>query len=1137
MRCTACGADVPAGARFCPSCGQPTALPGSPTEERRIVTVLFADLVGFTTMAEHLDPEQVKRLVDSCFERLVGVVVEFGGRVDKLMGDGMLALFGAPVTHEDDPERALRAALRMQEVIAEQGDELRMRIGINTGEVLVGTLAGTDYTAMGDVVNTAARLQAEAPAGGVLVGESTHGLTSHTFLFEHAGTVQPKGRDQSVEAYLALAPTAPPGTRRRRRRDVPFVGRSEEMAVVASALRLAEVHGRSLLVHAFGETGVGKSRLLDEVVQHIRDAGEVAVLEGSCVPYGESNVWWPIAHALADHLDQVDVSMPPDELRAVARERSVALFPSAAATHHDRMADVFVHLMGHPSPLDRLDAHNARTIVHQTVGEVLEAQLLSHPVVLRIDDLHWADTELLGLLAHLVTSLGRQRLVLLTSMRPGSEIEWPSVGDRTSVITLALQPLTRHETDELTMALLDDHAPGAATLSTLFDRSGGNPLFLIELVALTATHTDHHDLPDSLRTLIAARLDQLDADQRRIIENAAVIGPAGDVASLARFAEALGQTMRPGIIDELDELDLLELRGRRWEFRSEAVRDAAYQTLSKAARAQRHAGVARSMLARQAGIDDVAHHAATAAELVQELGPVDGVPATIATDAVHVLVTAADRALTSGNHRTAIRHASRALDLLPCPDIDDHTAAHLRLVRAGAAVELRLFPEATADIAQIFTAGEQLGDAALQAEAHRLRGMVANAAGRTDEARNELGLAVDLLRGADRPDLLAGALRMRGFIEMFTGSLEDAEWFFGEADGLYRMLHDERGMAYVQQNRAFVSFMSGNLMRAREQLHAAADTLLAAGDHNGVGWAMGLLAFVEFFEGNFEQAEALADGVRREAEQRGDDWATAMMDTLTADLRLWQGRLDDAHRLAERSRAKFKRLDDRFGMVQALAPLVRAQVALGKGAAAQRTIEELVALSTTSRQGVFPLSAAAGAAMHRGAGSVAVTLAEQALDEMGHNGGTALEPSVVLSIARMQVGDLDAAEAALDRVPAFGRQHPFVLAASALLASLARRPEEALDAAMHVARTSGATYLDHVLAHVAAAGAQAQAGSHALARLEAEAAVTRSLTVGDVVAIALSTAAFQRVTGHRHAAADEGTVLGDGWATVVDGLV
>ena len=204
-----------------------------PNEERRIVTVLFADLVGFTTLAEYMDPEQAKRLVDRGFARLVDDVTEYGGRVDKLLGDGILALFGAPVAHEDDPERAVRAGLRMQDTLnrtmarsTPDGDiDIRMRVGINTGEVLVGTLAGTEYTAMGDVVNTASRLQSMAPPGRVIVGEVTHALTAHTIDYESAGDLVARGRERPITAWLAVAATAPPGVRRRHRLEVPMVGR------------------------------------------------------------------------------------------------------------------------------------------------------------------------------------------------------------------------------------------------------------------------------------------------------------------------------------------------------------------------------------------------------------------------------------------------------------------------------------------------------------------------------------------------------------------------------------------------------------------------------------------------------------------------------------------------------------------------------------------------------------------------------------------------------------------------------------------------------------------------------------------------------------------------------------------------
>ncbi|MFM2079253.1 MAG: hypothetical protein RJA49_3143, partial [Actinomycetota bacterium] len=717
MLCTTCGAAVPVGARFCPSCGTAQQVVQSQAEERRIVTVLFADLVGFTSLAEHMDPEQVKRLVDGCFERMVEVVAEYGGRVDKILGDGMLVLFGAPVAHEDDPERAVRAALRMQSTlvahVAASGlariDELRMRIGINTGEVLVGTLAGTDYTAMGDVVNLASRLQAEAPPGGVLVGESTHGLTSHTFRYEPIGDVQARGREQTIRAWVAMAPTAPPGAGRRRRRDVPFVGRSRELAMAAAALQLVKDHDRGMVLHLLGDNGVGKTRLADEIIARFRCDGDITVLEGACVPYGESNVWWPIASALSRYLE-FDADLSPDTVRDAAIARAERMFPSRGHSEHEQLADVFAHLLGYPTSIDRLDATSARSSIHHTVAQVLEAKAQHGPVVLRIDDLHWADPVLLELLESLVSSLSRDQFVLVTAMRPGADLLWPPRSDRSTVVSLTLQPLSHTETDELSRALLSDDDPANSTLGALYDRSGGNPLFLIELVALTESGGGA-DLPDTLRTLIAARLDQLTLAQRQLLENAAVLGTSGTVVALQEFANALGQPDPAAALQELDEIGLLEVHANRWAFRSESVRDAAYQTLTKAARAMRHAGVAKAMASNKVGLDDLAHHAASAAELMQELGSVGGLPADLPETAVRLLTAAADRALETGSLRLAVRHATRALDLSRGELADDERVAHLRRVRATAATDQRQFGPATADIDALVEIAERTDDA------------------------------------------------------------------------------------------------------------------------------------------------------------------------------------------------------------------------------------------------------------------------------------------------------------------------------------------------------------------------------------------------------------------------------------------
>ena len=1137
MQCTACGSAVPAGARFCPACGHSVAL--AQPEERRIVTVLFADLVGFTGLAEHMDPEQVKRLIDTCFERLVEVVVEFGGRVDKLLGDGMLVLFGAPVAHEDDPERAVRAALRMQEAVAdfvrtsalEGSDDIRMRVGINTGEVLVGTLAGTDYTAMGDVVNTASRLQAAAPPGGIVVGESTHGLTSHTFRYESLGDLQPRGREQTVAAWLALEATAPPGAARRRRRDVHIVGRHAEMAIADAAFELVARNRRGTVLNVNGENGVVKSRFVDEVLEHLRAHEDVFLLEGACVPYGESNVWFPIATALSNYLD-LDAAVSPDPPRAAGLAKARNMFPGMADADAERLVEVFIHLLGFPSAIDKMDAAQARSTIHRSVARVFEARSENRTMVLSIDDLHWADPVLIDLLDNLVTSVGRHAFMLVTAMRPGSDLAWPPQSDRITTLSITLQPLTRSDTDELATALLEE-TPDERLLNALYERSGGNPLFVHELVALREAGGGHRELPDSLRTLIAARLDQLSPEQRQVLENAAVLGTSGTVGALEKFAVELGQQFRMSLLQELDDSGLLEIRGRRWQFHSESVRDAAYQTLTKAARAQRHSGVARALGDSAGQHDDRAHHIASAAELVQELGAVDGVPADITTRAIGLLVTAAERALESGSLRMAVRHAGRALDLAGDDHATSQQIARLRLARATAYTEQRNYSGATADIDALQAIAIELKDPILEAQAYRLRGALSQVAGRIDEARRELGLAVDLLRQSDRTDLLAQALRVRGFIEMFGGSLVDAEWFFGEADGMYRQLGDERGMAYIEQHRAWIAFMSGDLAAARTQLNEAAATHERLGDRNGTGWALGLLAFVEFFERNFEEAERLAALVAAEAHERGDDWAGAMMDTLLADLRLWQGQLEEAHSLAERARNRFRKLNDRFGMVQALAPLVRTQVAMGRTAASQRTTEELLTLSDTSANGPMPLMAAAGAAMHRGAGHTALALTQRAIGQIAESGGLAFETTVVLAMAHAQLGQLDEALAAIEDVPAHGRDHPFTHAVAALVMAATHQPREAITHADAVNHSHGATYLDHVWAYVAAAGAYDQLGDTDQAELAAQAAVARAIAVGDVVAIRLATSAYGAVTGTQHPAHDERTAIGEGWALLV----
>jgi class 3 adenylate cyclase/tetratricopeptide (TPR) repeat protein len=1139
MTCLSCSFAVPAGARFCPSCGHPvtsTATQG----ERKVVTVLFGDLVGYTTLAEHLDPEQVKRLIDGIFAGLVEDVSAFGGRVDKLLGDAIIALFGAPVAHEDDAERAVRAALRMHDTLASHIARLdgvppvQMRIGINTGEVLVGTLAGTDYTAMGDVVNTASRLQSEAPPGGVVVGEDTYTLAREAIEFSAFGELTLRGRETPLAAWRAIAPTSQPGSRRRRV-DLPLIGRDTEMALAMAGAGIALQQRRAVLVSLDGEGGVGKSRLVEEVLSRLRPIEDVTVLEGTCVPYGESNVWWPIAGALMEHLE-IEQGASLEEVRAFAVEKGASLLGEVTdAIAAGQIADTFLHILGYPSSLDDMEPASARDVLTRSVITVLEGRLEKGPVVLAITDVHWADTVVIDLFERMLASLARCPFILVTSSRPDPDLAWPPTGSRAAIVHLPLEPLDRLHAGQLVSAVLGGEA-NEATIQHIFDRSGGNPLFLAELADLVAEGGAVDELPDSLRALVAARLDRLPPDQRAIIDNAAVLGTTGKLVAIERFAEELGQDASTAVLGAVQDAGLLEIEGSRWRFRSDSVREVAYQTLTKAVRAERHAGVAASMAASGRGsLDDIAHHLATAAELAEELGNLPSIPASIRTDAVEALSAAASRAFDQGTLRVTIRQATRAIDLLG--EAARTQARPTLLVRAAANAELRRVDEARADLLVVLATAEADDDTASLAEAHRLSGVLLQLEGDLPSARTELGQAVDLLRELDAPSDLARALRSRGFMELFGGSLRDAEWFFGEAEGLYRGLGDRRGLAWIDQHRAWASFLSGDIAQAEERLHRAARTLAEMGDRNGVGWAFGLLAWVRFYNRQFDEAEDLAQIVVGEATDRGDDWAVGMMQTLRAALRLWRGELDDALSLAESARARFKRTGDRFGEIQAMAPLLRAQVATGRTVAAARGIEELIAGDSGYGATAFPFLIAAGAAVHGGDGQRGLALAEEALEKMTMMQGGADEPHIVRALALAQIGRVDDAVVALGELDPITAGHPFAASTSVLLSALDGRPTDAIGQMERFGDLDGATYLDRVVAHVGAGAARASSGDDDAARTELSAAVDVALGAGDVVATSFACSAHLHVLGEAHAHGEgDPAVLGAGWLRVVEGL-
>jgi len=1124
MACPSCHLPVPDGASFCPACGH--ALGSAGSEERRVVTVVFADLVGYTSLVEEMDPEQVKRMVDQCFARLVADVEVFGGRVDKLLGDAVVALFGAPVAHEDDAERAVRASLRMQSHLAEP---FQMRVGVNTGEVVVGTLAGTDYTAMGDVVNTAARLQALADPGTVLVGDATAALLSAAITREPHGVTQLRGRSRA-EAVWRVTGTVLPTPAKPSRQAVPFVGRAHQCQMLNAVTEMV-VAGRGAIVSVVGEPGIGKTRFVEEAIVAARtEHPEIALRRGACAPYDETNIWSPIARAAADAAD-IDPYLSPDIIRTRAMHHATAMWGTERVEPELTAAvEALLHMLGHPSALDRLDPHAARDEVVRNIVAELGRHARSHPVILWIDDVQWADPALLDALRVAAQSLADLPLLIITAHRPDRDVIWPPLLERALLLRLPIGPLTREAARNLSASILGGDLDDEAA-ERLYDRSGGSPLFLTELGAMTVSDGDTTALPGSLRALIAARLDGLPPSQRAIIDNAAVLGVSGTEGGLYRFAREMGQRFSPGDLSELVADGFLELSGLGWRFRSDVVRDVAYETLTKQVRAQRHAGVASVMEKDpRLTLDERAHHMATAAELVIEMGSISGVSRSIGPKAVSTLAEAAQRSLETGSFGHAERQATRALDLHQAtPEIE----RELQIARATAFAETHRLPEAHADASSVLAAALAVGDRVNEGEARRLIGTIAQQRGDLPTAREELERSVDLFRDLGDDGRLAESLLARGFAEVFGGSLAVAEQVLGEADEMYRSRGDDRGSAWVGQHLAWVSFLSGDHAEADRRLVSAAHTFEQLGDRSGVSWAHGLLAWVRYFQRRFEDAEQLAEDVRLEVRGWGDRWASMMMQTLIANVRLWTGRVAEAEPIAERAVAGFRKLEDPFGTIQAMAPLNRIRIALGKTAEADRGVEESISLAEAIGDGGLALQAAVGVAMHTGDAAKALTLADRALEQRRQSGADESELLVMQSLAQCQSGRADEALATLEGLDVAGL--PFGRSVQALARALTGDAGGAAEDSAAARKLHGPSYFDTTIAVLAGAGAAAMDGDEPTVRQILAELAELAEGVGDVMVLGLVRYARQRMTGDGDDRA--AITLGEGWRIVVDDLV
>jgi class 3 adenylate cyclase len=678
--CPACGTANPPDFRFCGGCGAALEAGPDPSAareeagERRWATVLFADLSGFTTLSERSDVEDVRDLVDRCTRVLGEVVARYGGSVDSVIGDAVLAVFGAPVAHEDDAERAVRAALEMQQRSTEEAEafsSLPLRIGVNTGEVMfapVGPDGRRGQTVLGDAVNTAARLQTSAPQGAVLVGEATWRGSRRAIRYDAVEPFLVKGKQDPLYAWVARDVVAPPADRPVS--DVPMVGRERELEVLRSAWARVVVDCQPQCVAILGPAGIGKTRLGREFRTHL-DADGVRVLVGRCLPYGESAGYGAFA-ALVKAAAGIFESDSLDQARNKLQALVSALLPGGEA---DEVGDQLGALLG----LEHGELVTNRRALFASARRLVEALAAEQPTVFGFDDVHWAEPSLLDLLEFLAGRVRDVPAMFVLTARPelfDTRPNWGGGLPRYSAV--AVDALTDADARRMAVGLLPDPAP--EVVERLREVAGGNPLFIEELAASLAEGTTDRagTLPTSLKSIITARLDALPDAERRVVLDASVVGKVfwrGAVAALGG---------EDGLDDALDALEARDFIRRLatshvegdpdFGFRHILIPEVAYETLPKAARRQRHATVARlvegTMGDRERDAAPIlAHH-------WREAGDTER--------AVRYLLAAADQAGRGWAKWEAAALYGQALELIPAED-----AATRRRVRVQRVVALQ----------------------------------------------------------------------------------------------------------------------------------------------------------------------------------------------------------------------------------------------------------------------------------------------------------------------------------------------------------------------------------------------------------------------------------------------------------------
>ena len=978
--CPSCGKELPGAFPFCPFCGVSltVAVPDPVHEERKVVTVLFADLVGFTKRADTMDPEDVRALLSPYYERLRAELERFGGTVEKFIGDAVMALFGAPVAHEDDPERAVRAALAIGRYAGEEGIELR--IGITTGEALVRLSAKPEQgetVATGDVVNTAARLQAAAPVNGVLADETTYRATRNAIEYRAAESVEAKGKADPIPVWEALEARARFGVDVTHHARAELVGRERELSVLRDALDRARHERVPQLVTLVAVPGMGKSRLVYELSRIVdADPELITWRQGRCLAYGDGVAFWALAEVIKA---QAGILERETETEAAEKLR-VAVADAIDDASDARWVE------SHLRPLIGLESETAlgrdrRGEAFAAWRRYLEALAEQRPLVLVFEDLHWADEGLLDFVDELIDWLSGVPLLIICSARPELLERRQGWGGGTlNASTVGLSPLSEKETAVLISQVLERALLPAEIQQALLERAEGNPLYAEQFAQLYLERGSAEDLPlpETLQGIVAARLDGLSPDAKAVLQDAAVIGKVFWTGALRRdereAAELLHGLERKGFLTR-QRRSSVESEGE-WAFAHMLLRDVAYGQIPRGERAEKHRLVAEwiDSLGRPEDHGEMlAHHWRAALELARVAGRD---PGDLAEHTRLALRGAGDRAFALNAYRAADGYYEEALALWP-PDDDERPDLLFRRAHAlHLAGDERREPALEEARDALIAAGnrETAGEAAAflaRAAWHR---------GGRDEAFSHLARAEELVAAAPasaaKARVLATSARQRTLagesqegIRLGEQALELAERFeLAELEahalatiGTAKLLREPDAMSYLERgleialaanspeaatiliNLAVGAFFGGDVRREDELFGEAYLMAERFGDLDTLRFSRGDRIWTRWALGHWDEAGRAADEFIAEC-AASPHYLEASAREIRAYLRLARGDRDGALDDYRRSLELARQIKDLQTLLPGLVQSARGLVLLGKIDEAQALAREAIEL-------------------------------------------------------------------------------------------------------------------------------------------------------------------------------------------------